>query len=59
MIQALTVRAANNLETLAAASLPATDDLEGFGRLTIQLVTRTIEELASDRLPALLAAETP
>jgi hypothetical protein len=53
-VQALTVRAARNLEKVAATALPSSDDLEGLGRLTLGFVTLTIEELASPSLPALL-----
>ena len=52
VVQALTVHAAHNLERLATAGLPAADDLEGLGRLTLALVTSTIEELSADDLPA-------
>jgi hypothetical protein len=58
-VQALAVRAARNLETLSATALPASDDLEGLGRLTLGLVTRTIEELASPDLPAIAAGGQP
>jgi hypothetical protein len=57
-VQALAVRAAHNLEALAASTLPSSDDLEGLGRLTLGLVTLTVEELASPDLPALLS-DTP
>jgi hypothetical protein len=55
-VQALAVRAARNLETLAATALPSSDDLNGLGQLTLGLVTLTIEELASDQLPSLLSS---
>jgi hypothetical protein len=55
-VQALAVRAARNLETLAATALPASDDLEGLGRLTLGLVTSTVEELASSELPSRLSS---
>ena len=57
-VQALATRAAHNLEALAATpALPATDDLEGLGRLTLGLVSLTLEELASPDLPALVTGD--
>lgn len=53
-VQALAVRAAHNLERLPVTLLPASDDLDGLGRLTLGLVTLTLEELASTGLAALL-----
>jgi hypothetical protein len=58
-VQSLTVRAVRNLEALAATALPASDDLEGLGRMTLGLVTLTIEELASEQMPALVQGDTP
>jgi hypothetical protein len=58
-VQTLAVRAVRNLGALAETALPSVDDLEGLGRLTLQLVSLAIEELASDNLPALAAGEMP
>lgn len=53
----LAVRAARNLETLAERTAVAPDDFATLGRLTLNLVTLTIEELASDALPILATTE--
>lgn len=57
-VQALAVRAAHNLEDLPAALLPSSDDLDGLGRLTLGLVTLSLEELAATGLGALLPTPT-
>lgn len=56
-VQALTVRAARNLEALASTHLPPADDLQALGTLTLALVRLSLEELASEQLPALMAGE--
>jgi len=57
-MQALATRATHNLAALAATpALPSTDDLEGLGRLTLGLVSLTLEELASPELPALVTGD--
>jgi hypothetical protein len=56
-VQKLTVRAAHNLEALAGVSGPPPGNLDATGRLTLGLVTLTIEELASADLPALVSGD--
>jgi len=50
-VQHLSVRAAHNLESLAARSHVRPDDLHAVAALTLALVGLSVEELASDRLP--------
>ncbi len=52
----LAVRAARNLETFAGGHAALLQDLGALGRLTFALTRLTLEELASDRMPALVAA---
>lgn len=58
-VQALTVQAARNLETLAASAAVPCTDLDRLGRLTLGLVTLTIEEIASADMAMLAAGEAP
>lgn len=56
-VQALTVRAARQLEAFAGVHLPAADDLKRLGELTLALISLSLEELASDDLATLATAE--
>lgn len=48
VVQRLVVGAARNLEALAERAKPSPHDLAALGRLTVGLVSSTIEELASE-----------
>lgn len=55
VMQRLVVAAAHNLEAVAARMSPSPDDLGALGRLTLRLVTCTIEELASPDMLSIVA----
>ena len=57
VVQTLAVRAAHNLEALGATTPPDPGDYGAIGRLTLGLITLSIEELASADLPSLLSGD--